>query len=47
MIRRSFSMVLRGKRDFYNAVLKDRVLFKQTQSSIEIDVIVVRIYMSF
>ena len=35
-------LVFRGKREFYsfyyNAVLKDCALFKQTQSSIEIDV---------
>ena len=42
-------LVFRGKRDFsiltwvfyYNAILKDCVLVKQIQSSIEIDVIVV------
>ena len=38
--------VIREKREFhlvyYNAVFKDRVLFRQTQPSIEIDVIVVK-----
>ena len=39
-------LVLQGKREFclfcYNAILKDRVLFKKTQSSIETDVTVVK-----
>ena len=32
---------------YYNAIFKDRVLFRKTQSSIEIDVIVVKKHMSF
>ena len=39
-------LVLWGKCEFnlfyYNAIFKDRVLFRKTQSSIEIDVIVVK-----
>ena len=44
-------LVFRGKRKFdllcYNAIFKDGVLFKKTQSSIEIDVIGVKKHMSF
>ena len=46
-------LVSRGKREFYlfyyKAFLKDRVLFKKTQPSIEIDVIVVKkhIFLNF
>ena len=49
--RTFFSIIkiaFRGKPEFYlfyyNAIFKDGVLFKQTQSSIEIDVIVVKKY---
>ena len=46
-------LVFRGKREFclfyYNVILKDRVLFKQAWSSIEIDGIVVKkhVFLSF
>ena len=52
--RISFSiikLVFRRKREFYlfefNAIFKSRVIFKQTQSSIEIDVIVAKKHTSF
>ena len=32
---------------YYNVIFKDRVLFKYTRSSIEVDVIVDKKYMSF
>ena len=45
------TLVFQEKREFhlfyYNAIFKDRMLFKWTQSSIEIDVIVVKKHMSF
>ena len=44
-------LVFLGKREldlfYYNTIFKDRVLFKQTLSSIETDVIVVKKRMSF
>ena len=43
-------LVFRGKREFYlllKRILKDRVLLKRTQSSIEIDVIAVKKHISF
>ena len=49
----TIKLAFRGKPEFYlfyyNAIFKDRVLFKQTQSSIEIDIIVAKkhVFLSF
>ena len=47
----TIKLVFQGKRElylfYYNAISKGPVLFKSTQSSIEIDVIVVEKHISF